>query len=178
MIKKNTLKRKNKKAVSAMIGYVLLITFGIIMGVIVYNYLKTYVPKDPLDCPTGVSIVLQDYSCSGNQLNISLKNNGKFNYAGFFIHASNNTDQKIATIDLSQYLLENAENGVKYQNSVILLLGSENTIQPGMNPQFIFQDIPNNVELIEIVPARFQEQDEKMRFVTCSSGKISEKINC
>jgi len=169
---------KNKKAVSAMIGYVLLITFGIIMGVIVYNYLKTYVPKDPLDCPTGVAISLQDYSCSGNELNVTLKNNGKFNFAGFFIHASNNTNQKIATIDLSQNLLEGADKGKKYQNSVVLNIGSNNTINPGRQTLFTFQNIPNNVELIEIIPARFQEQDERLRFVSCSAAKISEKIIC
>jgi len=41
---------RNKKAVSAIIGYVLLVTMGIVMSVIVYNYLKTYVPADALDC--------------------------------------------------------------------------------------------------------------------------------
>jgi hypothetical protein len=169
---------KNKKAVSAMVGYVLLITFGIVMGVIVYNYLKTYVPKDPLDCPAGVAISLQDYSCSAGELNITLKNNGKFNFAGFFIHASNNTNQKIATIDLSQYLLEGPDKGKKYQNSVVLNIGSENTINPGRQTTFTFKDIPNNIELIEIIPARFQEQDETLRFVSCSSAKISEKIVC
>jgi hypothetical protein len=168
----------NKKAVSAMIGYVLLITFGIIMGVIVYNYLKTYVPKDPLDCPSGVAISLQDYTCSGNELNITLKNNGKFNFAGFFIHASNNTEQKIATIDLSQYLLEGPNMAHKFQNAVILAMGSENTINPGRSTIYTFQNIPPNIELIEIIPTRFQEQDEIRRFVSCSGAKISEKIIC
>lgn len=168
---------KNKKAVSAVIGYVLLITFGIIMGVIVYNYLKTYVPQDALKCPEGAGIVLQDYDCSSGQLNITLKNNGRFNLAGFFIHASNNTEQEIATIDLSQNLDTN-ESGETYGNSVVVELGNVNFMTPGEENGYVFDNIPSNIWLIEFTPARFQEENNKVRFVSCGEAKITEKINC
>ena len=55
-----------KKGVSAIVGYVLLISFGVVMSVIVYSYLKTYTPKDALTCPDGVSIFLKDYITNVN----------------------------------------------------------------------------------------------------------------
>ncbi len=166
---------KNKKGISAMIGYVLLITFGIIMGVIVYNYLKTYVPKEALNCPSDVSIVLQNYDCESNQLNLTLKNNGKFNLAGFFVHASNNTDQEIATIDLSQYL---AIGGELYGSAIVVQIGNENLIKPGFEIGYTFDNIPDNMQLIEFIPARFQEENNKIRFVSCGDSKVTEKIIC
>jgi hypothetical protein len=168
---------KNKKAVSAVIGYVLLITFGIIMSVIVYNNLKTYVPTEALKCPDGISIVLQDYDCSSNQLNITLKNNGKFNLAGFFIHASNNSNQNLATLDLSKNLDEN-ESGKIYGSAVVVSLINENLMTPGDENGYIFENIPSNIALIEFIPTRFQEENNKIRFVSCTDAKITEKINC
>jgi len=121
-------------------------------------------------------IVLKDYNCSTNQLNITLKNNGKFNLAGFFIHASNNTEQKIATIDLSKNL--NQPPGEIYGSAVVVTLGNENFMKPGNENGYIFDNLPPNIELIEFIPARFQEENNKIRFVSCSGAKITEKINC
>ena len=165
---------RNKKAVSAVIGYVLLITFGIIMSVIVYNYLKTYVPKEALKCPDSVSVVLQNYDCDSNQLNITLKNNGKFNLAGFFVHGSTNSSQEIATIDLSKNL---SIGGEIYGSAVILKIGNENLMKPSDENGYTFE-VDSNIELIELTPARFQEENNKVRFVSCGNAKISERIIC
>ena len=165
---------KSKKGVSAIIGYVLLITFGIIMSVIVYNYLKTYVPKEALNCPDGVSIVLQNYDCNSNEINLTIKNNGKFNLAGFFIHGSNDADVEIATIDLSKNL---SSSGEIYGGAILVDLGSENLMKPGAETGYTF-DIDSNLESIELVPARFQEENNKIRFVSCGNAKITEKVIC
>ena len=54
-------KRKlNKKGVSVIIGYVLLIAFAILISAGVYAWLKTYVPREPLNCPDGVSIFVKE----------------------------------------------------------------------------------------------------------------------
>ena len=39
----------NKKAISPMIGYILLISAAVVMSVIVYTWLRTYIPKAALE---------------------------------------------------------------------------------------------------------------------------------
>ena len=41
-----------------MIGYILLITFAIVIAVVVFQWLKTYVPKEGIACPDEVSIYI------------------------------------------------------------------------------------------------------------------------
>src|SRR3989339_666862 len=62
---------KNKRGISIMIGYILLVTGAIVMGSIVYQWMKTYVPADSLTCPDGISIYLSEFECSENTLNIN-----------------------------------------------------------------------------------------------------------
>ncbi|HTY43911.1 MAG TPA: hypothetical protein VMC80_01590, partial [Patescibacteria group bacterium] len=56
------LKKNSKKGVSEMIGYVILITIALVMGAIVFAWIKSYVPADSLTCPDGVSISVRDFN--------------------------------------------------------------------------------------------------------------------
>jgi len=176
---------KSKKGISVMIGYILLISFSVIMGAIIYQNLKTYVPSDSIDCPDSVSIFLKEYSCEnstkgGVHLNLTLKNNGKFNIAGYFIHTTTDSDQEIATTDLSSYFnINSGDGGAILKNSIIFEVESENTMSIGEEKISIF-DVPPDILIksIEIAPIRFQEINNKMTFVSCGSAKISEEIVC
>ena len=78
------MKINNKKAVSLMISYVLLITIAIIMSIIVFAYLKTIANVEPvIDCKEGTSIVVEDYSCEEGKITLTIRNNGIFNVDGF-----------------------------------------------------------------------------------------------
>lgn len=171
---------KNKKAVSAIVGYVLLVSFGVIMAVIVFNYLQTYVPKDLGSCPDGTSMFLKDYAynCTSGQLNISLKNNGKFNIAGFFINGANDSDVKIATIDLSKNI--DNEDTKLYGSAIVPQLGNENLIRPNHEQVYVFENLNSygDLKIIEIIPMRFQEDNGRIRPVSCSQTKIRETLGC
>ena len=69
--------KKNRKGISVMIGYILLIAIAIVISVVVYQWLKTYIPTEPLKCSDGVSVFVEDYTynCTTNQFNFTLKNN-------------------------------------------------------------------------------------------------------
>jgi len=169
--------QKNKKAVSIMIGYVLLVTFAVIIGVIVYQWMKTYVPTDLLECPEGVSVFVKDVVCEniggGNfKMNLILKNNGRFDIAGYFIHATNDSNQTLATVDLSKYLV----GGIK-MGSAILFVPSKNAVEPN-NEKFSAFNLTNQIYSIEITPIRFQVMENKKRLVSCGGSKIRELINC
>ena len=83
---KKIMKINNKKAVSLMISYVLLVTIAIIMSIIVFTYLKTIANVEPvIDCKEGTSITIEDYICDvvKGEISLIIKNNGRFNVDGF-----------------------------------------------------------------------------------------------
>ena len=172
--KQNIIFKNSRKGVSVIIGYVLLVTFAIVMGGIVYQWMKTYIPKDTLECDEGVSIFLKDYSCNDLELSLTLKNNGRFNVAGYFIHATTDPSQELAVIDLSQ---EITGGGNKVGNVIRFGLGDENSMKPNDEKTSIFQ-LTNEIYSIEIIPVRFQVEDNKKRLVSCGTSKIKEEITC
>ena len=53
---KRIMNTKNKKGVSEIIGYILLVAIVVTISIFVYQWLKTYVPQDAISCPDGVSL--------------------------------------------------------------------------------------------------------------------------
>lgn len=166
---------KKKKGVSAIVGYVLLISFGIVMSIIVYTYLKTYAPRDSLACPEGVSIFLQDYSCEDSLLNITVKNNGRFNFSGYFIKGANSSTQEVATIDLSKNYTGNED--LIYGSSILFSLQNTNLMGPGIEMNGSF-NLNQNIFMIELIPVRFQGEGKDFKFVSCGNAKVQEDISC
>lgn len=173
--------KKNKKAVSIMIGYVLLVAIAVIMSIIIYNWVKTYVPRDTPNCPEGVSLMIKKISClqeaNGNyNLSVVVKNNGLFDIGGYYIRATNSSDQELATIDLSKYgegvggmIRIEGDLGTKKQKE------SNFTLSP-LSGGFISEF--TRLYSIEIIPIRWQEINNKKKLVTCGDAKIREKIIC
>jgi hypothetical protein len=169
-----------KKGISVMVSYVLLIVFVIIIGAIVYQWLKTYVPAQALECPDGVSLFIKDadFDSSDSQLIITLRNNGRFDLAGYFIHATNSSDQELPIIDLSGYLNETLSQGIIFGNSVLFFEAGNNSFTPGSEESYFF-DIPDSIGepySIRIIPTRFQEVDERERFVSCSGARVGQLV--
>jgi cysteine-rich repeat protein len=172
---------KNKKGISIMVGYVLLVVFAVIMGAIIYTWIRSYVPVQPLECDEGVSIFIQDayHDCDADQLVLNIKNNGRFSLSGYFLHAADTIGQEVATIDLSEYV-ESGYGGVqKFGSSLVYLSSEENKIEPGNIAGTRF-NIPEdlNIELIQITPTRFQEEDNRRRYVSCTNAKVEQIIGC
>jgi hypothetical protein len=74
-----------KKGISAMIGYVLLIVIAVGLSAAVYSYLKIYIPKDKPECPDDINIIMQSYACQNGILNITLANKGLFKVNAAYI---------------------------------------------------------------------------------------------
>ncbi len=86
----NRTNQMNKKGVSVIIGYVLLIVIAISLALLVYAWMKGNLPKEKQQCPDEVSLVIKDYNCFENgKINITLKNNGFFDIDGFIAKISN-----------------------------------------------------------------------------------------
>lgn len=174
---------KNKKGVSEVIGYILLIAIVISISLVVYVWLKTYVPQQSPTCPDGVSISVSDYNynCTTQSFNFTLENDGTFSIAGYFIHATNSSTQQLAVLDLSPYY---TGNGQVLGNSVIFSPQDLNSFAPGIinannsfdltiNPSFI-----GNITSIEITPVRYVEDNGQSRFTSCGDERLDIPIQC
>jgi hypothetical protein len=172
-----------KKGVSPLIGYVLLVVGIMVVSVIVYNWLQTYVPKEGAECPDSASILIKDVNCYNNlsgsatdnlKLSLTIKNNGRFNLDGFFIHATNSSEQELATIDLVQYLPRSIAG-----TEIKLFKDGREPLKPGEEESYLFttQDY-SNFETIEIIPAKIDIIDGKNRFTSCGEAKVKEILNC
>ncbi len=167
----------SKKAVSIMIGYIILVTITIALSAIVYQQLVTYVPTESIQCDEGVSIFLQDvnYNCTTKELSITVKNSGRFNVAGYFI-AGSETPGILGTIDLSKY------NEGNYSQIGVVLLDiysvDKNPLTPGEKITTLFDLSQVNISSVDVLPARYQDVDGKYRLVSCSNSRIRQPLIC
>lgn len=179
------IRRANKRGVSEIIGYILLIAIVVVVSIFVFQWLKSYVPQGALNCPDGTAVSVPDYKydCDANTFNFTLRNEGTFSIAGYFIHASNTSGTGIATLDLTRYYISSGGN----QTSGIIL-GLGNTLDPGKvesastNGFDLSRNLPAiaaaTLQEIEIIPMRYVEYKGKERIASCGSAKISVPISC
>ena len=83
---------KDKRGLSELVSYVLLISLAIVMASLVFSYLRFYV-QNPLpkeSCPE-VSVIIDNYSCANMTLSLNVKNQGRFDIDGFTVKISNGT---------------------------------------------------------------------------------------
>ncbi|MHA1988099.1 MAG: hypothetical protein ACW98D_15800, partial [Promethearchaeota archaeon] len=98
-----------------------------------------------------------------------------FNIAGYFIQATNDSIQELATIDVSTYII----GEYKFGNAIIYKM-NENFMKPNEFNEDIF-DLPNEINLIysiEVIPVRFQIENNRNRLVSCGASKVKEEIDC
>jgi len=84
----------NKRGVSLMVAYVLLIVIGISIGVLVYSWLKGWIPANLEECPEEVDLIIKSWECGGGKINITLENKGLFSIDGFFLRAAQEENKK------------------------------------------------------------------------------------
>jgi len=166
--------KKNSKGLSIIIGYVLLVTIAVAMGAIVYVWLKNFVPTEELKCPDGVSILVSDYSCRGGLFNLTLKNTGKFSIGGYFIRVANDSSQELATMDISQNL---SIGGVNTTRAVVFVSGKDNSMPPGDTRLAVFNLAGlGTIYKVEITPVRFQEEKNRINFVSCADAMVRQDL--
>ena len=179
-------KRANKRGLSVIIGYVLLVAISILLSVIVYRWIKTYVPKEIAECPDGTSISFRyvSYNCTSNILNITLENNGRFSLDGYFIRVSNDTTNSDAlpNIDLAADLtgLTQDEKDSILWGNYIKFLSPDNYFKPNsISSTYLFNTSNyGTLNKVEVIPVRREVMENKERIATCSNSKIQERLIC
>ncbi len=154
---------KNKKAVSVVVGYVLLIATMIAISGIVYLWMKSYIPTEIPSCPDETSIFVQDVFCDSGVLNLRLKNSGRFQINGVYLKATTSTEQEIATLDLVGNL------GAGF-------FKLDPPLNPGEETLTYLFEYSQPIFKLEVTPVRFQEVNSKQQVLSCSNAKIIETL--
>ncbi len=166
----------DKRGIGEVIGYILLIAIVIALSVLVYGWLKTYVPSESIECSDGTSISVDNYvyDCTNNVLNLTLKNSGRFNIAGFYINGRTTAAEGLATTDLSPYTSLGSEGVVVFDAAANII--DTNTL---ISSSFAFNTTEfTTIYSIDLVPTRYQTFNGKNILVNCGNAKISEDLKC
>ena len=146
----------DKKGLSEIIAYVLLISITIALSVIVYGWLKFYVSGDEVvSCDEGVNLIIKNFDCYGSDnLTITLENKGRFSVDGFVLRVHNRTDA-----DFGFYILN--------ETDFKILPAQEHTT---------VADLTNftNLTYLEVQPYVIDETEGK---ISCKSDS-SQEISC
>ena len=180
--------KKNKKGLSIIIGYILIMTVSVVMSIIVYQWIKTYAPRDTLQCPDGVSLFVKDFTCEklegvlNKNLTLVLINNGKFSIDGYFIRVSTDSNlDNLATIDLSEFFYGSAvqvdEGIVRFENGLSI---SDNFFAPGKSTsnKFDITSISGTIKKIELIPSRIETINNFKRTAICDGASVETVISC
>lgn len=88
-----------------MISYVILISIAIGLSIGVYGWLKLIAnPTPQIDCKEGTSLILESENCAPGRLELTLKNNGRFNISGVIISIGNNPQNQPTTYPMPDEL--------------------------------------------------------------------------
>jgi len=180
---KNLKKMENKKAVSEMVAYVLLVVISISLAIIVYAWLSKYIRVTPTpECPDSVALSVEDYVCyDDNQtLLLRVKNKGFFNISGYDIWGTSNTSKEALTslryevsasgMPKGRYYFEIFSKSPTFGNG---------TLGPGRIDSkihlFYYDDFPtNHLEKIKIQPFVVIKDREAM----CDKAIIVMEVGC
>lgn len=90
----NSQSQRNKKGVSEIISYTILIIIALGAAALVYGVFKLYVPKDKPQCSEDITLIIEDVKCLANkQLNITFVNKGNFNITAAYIRIGRPTEK-------------------------------------------------------------------------------------
>jgi hypothetical protein len=164
--------QKDRRGVSIMVGYVLLIIMAVGLSIAVFAYLKLYLPKADAECKDNIIISIDEVSCElsqGTEYYVSLKltNRGLFNINGAFI--------RIGEQGRIFKILLNEEENFLFQEGA----GSDNLLNPGetWEPENFYLYEPDNPDApqeIEVEP--FVYIDNKPAL--CEKAIVSKTIFC
>lgn len=153
----------NKKALSEIVGYVLLISISLALAGMVYTWLTYYVtPGQEVTCDEDVSVVIREfnYSCGSNSLNLTLQNRGMFNVDGYIIRVNNRSG---------------AQNGVYVVNKTGQSLKVGQTVS---NYYFPVKDISSLQEIVDLTIVEVQPIMIKEGVVVVCSQVSKQSLSC
>lgn len=157
---------KEKKGLSDVVAYVLLIVIAVALSVLIYAWLKFFVEEGGFNiedierCSEDVGVIIKNQRCISEtgdvDFNLTLKNQGLFNVSGFIVRVHNRSGAESGF-----YLLE--------VNNTLLAPGQEINVSYDLDDKGIL----GNVTLVEIQPFLKKGGEE----ISCASY-ITQEVSC
>jgi len=157
----------NKRGISILVGYVLLVVLALGMSAAVYSFLNFYIPKDQPQCENDVSLIIQDVSCQSQKLNVTLLNKGLFAVEGAFIKIGNASEVYKETLTSS----DNDLFFVEYGSSVQTPPG----LHPGQTVNRSFDYASTGDWELQVEPFVVGEDNE---IVLCNKAVVTQIVSC
>ncbi len=152
----------NKKAVSILVGYVLLILLTVSLAGLIYGFLQ-YRARLPekLSCPEDVSVYVVNYSCEDGIITFWIKNSGLWNITG-----------------VNYKFYSGISPCIMNETIISLEPGLETMIQSNIGNCQI-----NKLNKLEILPYIILKEigtgpAKKDKKIFCSNAKISIDVDC
>jgi hypothetical protein len=129
----------NKKAISEIVGYTILIVIAVSLSILVYSFLRLYIPKSQVTCEEDVKLIIQGYTCEGGRLNLTLTNKGLFKAGAFYLRFEDKVTGFKNQTNPNDFLLygpNNAQNlnpGESYRTNIYTLSNYGFNINPNGN---------------------------------------------
>ena len=164
----------NKLGVSLMVSYVLLILIAVALSLLVFSYLKIYIPSNQKpECANDFSLIIQSLSCSlatdPNEMTITLQNKGLFNADGVLIRIRD-PQFKVKT-EFEEEILFNPSSG----DSDYCL--NKKALSPGDECiHIIKRDFVEKEYIVEIQAEEFIGDGNKI--AVCEDSIVSQKVTC
>lgn len=156
----------NKKGVSEIIGYVILIVIAISLSILVYSYLKVYLPKgETPQCPQDVSIQLSSYNCDSINKNISITilNTGLYKVNGAYFRIGNESQKIRASLTADNQPISFGLSGLKPNDLFTIVINAN----PGV--------IKNGTNILEMQPLIYITSKKP---AICEKAVTTSTINC
>lgn len=165
------LSQLNKKGVSEMIGYVILIAIAVSISIAVFFYLKLYLPDERPECDVDIRLTMDSVSCvwssptnpSFVNINLNITNRGLFKVEGAYI--------KIGDYDRAFREDLNAD---------LTLISGCNGNTGFLNPgekfckTYTYSPVPTGVQEISVQPVVWIENKP----ILCPEAVVSKTIAC
>lgn len=162
----------NKRGVSEVVSYVLLVAIAMGIAVLVFSFLKSYVPKEKPECKGDINIIVDNIKCVNNKtdniLNFTLQNRGLFKIDLAYIRIGEQNKQFREDIP---------------KNNPIPLVSTRNTesLDPEESTPILSYKLPKAYSskgdyILEIQPSHFTKDRDIESIAICSP--ISQRITC
>lgn len=162
------LRKANKRGLSEMVSYVLLIVIAITIAALVYEWLVHYVWKPQDVCEEGVSLTIKSFDCANSIINITLINTGTWSVDGFNIRATNKTGKKAVYLLNAAGLTSSITEGGK-------VLFNEGLKPSDSGVYFFDYSSLGIIEGVEIEPLRIKDK----KIILCTDAVIADStVRC
>lgn len=193
-------KKKNKKAVSEIVSYTLLIVIAIGVSSLVYYFLQLQTPKEKTECKDGISLGIDYVKCEikpnqDRNLTLTLLNNGRFKVDAAYVRVGvegqgqsvrywiNDPEKDADGVPIPEADLKSGAQ--KTRDDMFYLSSTSSSANTGLAPGLIsiarehkiFGEVPSSTNyILEIEPAILSEQTG--RLAACENAVIAQKITC